>query len=190
MLTITATAREMIHTILTEMTDGLTSVRVTADSDSPFHIEYGIEPIFQEDISRDDRRIDFDTFTLFISRKEYPLLENVILDYKDSGKESGFYFSSVKKETDKFQGTFAQKVLHVVNTQINPAIAQHGGIISIVDIRGYDVYVEMGGNCQGCSLSFITLKNGVINGLKEAIPEIGEVIDATDHEAGATPFYS
>ncbi len=190
MFTLTDTAREMIHAILSDMTDGLTSVRVTADSDSPFHIEYGIQPIFNEDISKDDHQIDFETFSLFISSREYPLLENVVLDYKNSGEETGFYFSSPKKETGGFQGTFAQKVLHVVHTQINPAIAQHGGVISVVDIRGYDVYVEMGGNCQGCSLSFLTLKNGVINGLKEAIPEIGEVIDATDHEAGATPFYS
>ncbi len=190
MFTLTDTAVEKIDSILREMTHGQRAVRVTANSDSPFHIEYGIQPIFDDDISRDDKRIDFDTFTIFISSKEYPLLANVILDYKTSGDESGFSFSSPKKETDNFQGTFAQKVLHVVNTQINPTIAQHGGIISIVDIRGYDVYVEMGGNCQGCSLSFITLKNGVINGLKEAIPEIGEVIDATDHEAGATPYYS
>ncbi len=190
MLTLTETAVKKIESILSEMTEGITSIRLTADSDSPFHIEYGIQPIFEDDISRDDHCMEMANFSIYISKKEFPLLENVILDYKESGGEEGFSFSSQKRHNDTFEGTFAQKVLHVVNTRINPAIAQHGGVISIVDIRGYDVYVEMGGNCQGCSLSFITLKNGVINGLKEAIPEIGEVIDATDHEAGETPFYS
>ncbi|RMH66490.1 MAG: hypothetical protein D6677_00300 [Calditrichaeota bacterium] len=189
MLHIEPTALDKIREILHSMPGEVIGVRVTADADSPFRIDYGIQPVFPEDIAPDEQQLDFDGIRVFISAAERPWFENVRLTYEVSTDLQGFRFSTPDVSGGSFKGTFAEKVQHVIQTQINPAIARHGGIISVVDIRENNVYVEMGGNCQGCSLSFITLKNGVINGLKEAIPEIGEVIDATDHEAGTHPYY-
>jgi Fe-S cluster biogenesis protein NfuA len=51
------------------------------------------------------------------------------------------------------------------------------------------VFVYMGGGCQGCSLSAATLQEGIQRAIREALPEVTEVIDATDHAAGENPFY-
>lgn len=80
------------------------------------------------------------------------------------------------------------KVEQILNDSINPAIASHGGFVRVDRVEGNDVYLIMGGGCQGCAASSLTLKMGIEKYLKEEIPELGEVIDATDHAAGVSPF--
>ena len=74
--------------------------------------------------------------------------------------------------------------------KINPAIASHGGFVKLVKIEGHDVYLEMGGGCQGCSASQATLKNGIEGAIREVAPQVREIIDATNHAAGTNPYYS
>ena len=73
---------------------------------------------------------------------------------------------------------------------VNPVIASHGGFISLVGVKGRKIYVEMGGGCQGCSASRMTLKAGVERMICEEIPEVEEVIDETDHAGGANPYFA
>lgn len=81
------------------------------------------------------------------------------------------------------------RVQEILETQVNPAIAGHGGMIELLDVRNNNVYVWMGGGCQGCRMANITLKNGVEAMLKEELPQILRVIDQTDHAEGENPFY-
>ena len=85
-------------------------------------------------------------------------------------------------------GPIADRVRDVLETQVNPAIAAHGGMISLVDVEETDVYVEMSGGCQGCSLSRMTLRQGVERMLREAVPELTAVHDVTDHASGDNPY--
>jgi Fe/S biogenesis protein NfuA len=48
----------------------------------------------------------------------------------------------------------------------------------------------MGGGCQGCAVSAMTLRDGIARSIQESIPEVTEVIDTTDHESGENPYYS
>jgi Fe/S biogenesis protein NfuA len=75
---------------------------------------------------------------------------------------------------------------------INPSLAAHGGFATLigVDDASGNVYLTMGGGCQGCAMSRATLTHGIQAAIKEAIPEVADVIDATDHTAGENPFYS
>ena len=73
--------------------------------------------------------------------------------------------------------------------EINPGVAAHGGRVSLVDVQGTNVVVRMGGGCQGCGQADVTLREGVVSTLTRRIPEIGEVLDATDHAAGENPYY-
>lgn len=80
-------------------------------------------------------------------------------------------------------------VQSVIERQINPSIASHGGRASLIDIQGDRAYVELGGGCQGCSMASVTLKQGVERIIKQTVPQIHEVIDVTDHAGGSNPFF-
>ena len=92
-------------------------------------------------------------------------------------------------------GELPEKVQAVLDQAINPALAAHGGFARLVGVEDNGpedtkVFVMMGGGCQGCAASAITLQDGIRSMLLEALPEITEVLDATDHSAGENPFYS
>jgi Fe/S biogenesis protein NfuA len=84
-----------------------------------------------------------------------------------------------------------RKISKVLDAEINPYVASHGGTITLVDYLDGKVYVRMGGGCQGCSQSSVTLRQGVESLLKEEFPEtVKEIIDLTEHDAGSNPYYS
>jgi Fe-S cluster biogenesis protein NfuA len=82
-----------------------------------------------------------------------------------------------------------KRIQRALDEQVNPVIAGHGGSVSILDVKDNVVYVRMSGGCQGCGLADMTLKNGVEAALLDAVPEVGEIVDLTDHRSGKTPYY-
>jgi len=87
-------------------------------------------------------------------------------------------------------GEFAEKVQTILDQQINPAIASHGGVAKLVNVDGKDIYLQLGGGCQGCGMAEVTLSQGIEASLRDAIPEIGNIIDATDHSSGDNPYFA
>lgn len=87
-------------------------------------------------------------------------------------------------------GDIADKVGQLLEQSINPSLASHGGYATLVGVDDTKVYLTMGGGCQGCSMSAATLVEGIQVAIREAIPEVTEIIDATDHAAGENPFYA
>ncbi len=86
-------------------------------------------------------------------------------------------------------GTTAEKIQQLLDQQINPSLAAHGGFAQLVGVEDTVAYLTMGGGCQGCSMSAATLREGITVIIGETIPEITDVIDVTDHSAGDNPFY-
>jgi Fe-S cluster biogenesis protein NfuA len=82
-----------------------------------------------------------------------------------------------------------EKVQYLVDTQINPGVAEHGGSLQVVDVRDGGVYLRLHGGCQGCGAADFTLKQGIETIVKRAVPEIDQVIDLTNHRAGMNPYY-
>jgi Fe/S biogenesis protein NfuA len=87
-------------------------------------------------------------------------------------------------------GDLPQQVQQLLDQSINPSLASHGGFATLIGVEDDKVFLTMGGGCQGCAMSAATLREGIQRAILEAIPEITEVVDATDHEAGENPFYS
>jgi Fe/S biogenesis protein NfuA len=87
-------------------------------------------------------------------------------------------------------GDLADKIGQLLEQSINPSLASHGGYATLVGVDGTKVFLTMGGGCQGCSMSAATLVQGIQVAIMEALPEVTEVIDATDHSAGENPFYN
>jgi Fe/S biogenesis protein NfuA len=87
-------------------------------------------------------------------------------------------------------GTIAEQVEQLLTQQINPSLAAHGGFAQLAGVEGTVVYVTMGGGCQGCAVSAMTLRDGIARSIREAIPEVTDVVDTTDHESGENPYYT
>jgi Fe/S biogenesis protein NfuA len=89
-------------------------------------------------------------------------------------------------------GPTAVVALVVLEEQVNPAIASHGGRADLValDEDKKIAYIKLSGGCQGCAMSRLTLSQGIETMLKESIPELTEVLDVTDHASGENPFYA
>ncbi len=87
-------------------------------------------------------------------------------------------------------GTVEEKVQQLLSERINPAIASHGGVAHLVRVVDSTAQLELGGGCQGCGLAAVTLRQGIERAILDAIPEIDEVIDVTDHSMGTNPFYA
>jgi Fe/S biogenesis protein NfuA len=90
------------------------------------------------------------------------------------------------------EGTLGSIAIVVLEEQINPSIAQHGGradLIAMDEEQGI-AYIKLSGGCQGCSMSRMTLSQGIETSLRESIPEITKVLDVTDHASGDSPFYT
>lgn len=84
-----------------------------------------------------------------------------------------------------------RQIQKVIQNEINPSIASHGGQIDLVDYVDKNIYIQMSGGCQGCAASTATLRDGVERILRENFGEdVNEIIDVTDHNAGSNPYYS
>ncbi len=87
-------------------------------------------------------------------------------------------------------GTVEERVSQLLDQAINPAIAAHGGYARLAGVEGEIAFLELGGGCQGCGLAAMTLRQGIETAIKQNVSEITEIVDVTDHAAGANPFYS
>jgi Fe/S biogenesis protein NfuA len=86
-------------------------------------------------------------------------------------------------------GPVPQRVLQVIEEQVNPAIAAHGGSAELVAVEGEIAYVRLGGGCVGCGMATVTLGQGIEVAILEAVPEVRQVVDVTDHASGTNPYF-
>ncbi len=103
-----------------------------------------------------------------------------------SGKRYSFGFKQVEGRPREEQMRIVQDFF---DHEVNPAVAAHGGYFTLLDIQDNNVYVELGGGCQGCGMANVTLRQGVEARLREVMPEMNQLIDQTDHQSGENPYY-
>ena len=124
-------------------------------------------------------------------------LRGAAIDWSDDLMEGGLTVSNPNRpqvvtaqgEAGELSGEVADRVAQVIDRQINPAIAQHGGMAMLDRVEGDVAYVRLGGGCQGCGMATVTLDQGIESAILQAVPEIRQVVDVTDHAAGESPYY-
>ncbi|MCL7937297.1 MAG: NifU family protein [marine benthic group bacterium] len=191
MITFTDQARERVLAFM-EMEDGELAVRIEVLDSSPLAPRYDLALIETSEGDDGDRRLDGGGFPLLVDAGSAELLEGATVDWVETLQGSGFKVDNpnIKPIGENApQGPLADRVKHVIEHQINPSIAGHGGAVALVDVRDEVVYLEMHGGCQGCGMAAVTLAQGIRRILMESLPEIREIVDVTNHEAGANPYY-
>jgi Fe-S cluster biogenesis protein NfuA len=84
----------------------------------------------------------------------------------------------------------ADRVRAVLDAEVNPVVATHGGRVTLVEVDQGWVRIRLEGGCQGCSLAEVTVRQGIEPLLRARVPEVVGLADVTDHEAGTEPFFS
>ncbi|MCG8605949.1 NifU family protein, partial [bacterium] len=136
------------------------------------------------------RVFEMDGFKVYVDPQSWPMVEGANVDFVHGLNETGFKITNPRTMGPPVPtGPLAEKVQHIINSRINPAVASHGGHVALVDVKDDVAYLRFGGGCQGCGMVDVTLKQGVEVMIKEAIPEIQGVMDVTDHAGGRNPYY-
>ena len=82
------------------------------------------------------------------------------------------------------------RVQQVLDEMINPGVASHGGFVELLDVQDDNIFIRMGGGCQGCGAADVTLKMGIERLIREQVPQVREILDTTDHGSGTNPYYA
>jgi Fe/S biogenesis protein NfuA len=185
-LTITPIAKEQILAAIAEEERQGLGLRVAITGRGPAGFRYSLDLVAPGENLPDDLVVEEGDFKIFVDKKSAPKLEGSTIDFVIRLQESGFKFDNPNSMWSEER---AQKVQQVIDQRINPSIAAHGGYVTLLDVRDDVAYISFGGGCQGCGMVDVTLKQGVQVMIKEAVPELKDVLDTTDHAAGTNPYY-
>jgi Fe/S biogenesis protein NfuA len=187
-LNVTAAAAERIHAAKTSEGRDDIALRVAAREDGA-KFRYELKLVATDSKAADDSVVHLDNIDIYLDSESAPRLQGATLDFVDDISGSGLKFENPNK-TKLARHPLAERVQQVLDDRVNPSLAAHGGMVSLVDIQENRVVLSFGGGCQGCGMADVTMKQGVSAQLKQQIPEISEVVDATDHAAGHNPYYA
>lgn len=191
MLTFTDAARERVLSFI-EQEENPVALRISVQPGSPLAPQYELLLVDESDQQPSDAVIEADGFRVFVDEASAEKLEGATVDWVETAHGGGFQIENPNVKpvgSEPPTGELAEKIVQFMEAEIDPAVAAHGGKISLVDVRDNVVYVQLAGGCQGCGLAAVTLRQGVERLLRENFPEITDVIDVTDHSMGANPYY-
>jgi Fe/S biogenesis protein NfuA len=190
-LTFTDGARAHVVAFLADESEPL-AVRIEVLDSSPLAPRYDLALIEESEKETDDQVYEQDGFEVVIPRSSVDLLEGATVDWVESMQGSGFKVVNpniVPIGEGAGAGPLADRVKHVIEMSVNPAIASHGGSVTLVEVRDDVVYLEMMGGCQGCGMAAVTLAQGIRRIIMENVPEVRDIVDVTNHDAGDNPYY-
>ena len=194
MLTFTDKARAMVQTYIDASDGDLTALRIALEG-GPGKPEFSLTLVETSEAQENESHVAVDGLTVLVDTAQTSTLEGATIDFVEHLNESGFEVrldtgrDDAKPRIGSPTGPMAERINKVLEEQINPAIASHGGFIDLVEVDGTEVYLEMSGGCQGCAMSRMTLRQGVERMVRQAVPEITEIHDVTDHSSGENPYF-
>ncbi len=193
MLTFTDRAREMVLSFMEQNGAEDQALRIHVAPGSPLAPRFELTLVGARDQGPEDIDVDVGGFTVLVRRDSAPRLEGATVDFVERLTESGFEVKTVPGAggaPEAPSGEVADRVRAVLDGEVNPGIAAHGGAITLVDVQGTEIYLEMSGGCQGCAMSRLTLRQGVERMIRQSVPEVTAIHDVTDHAAGENPFFT
>ncbi len=185
LLTVTEAATQKIQSVIEDQGLEVEGLRVSISGRSASAFEYGLG--LEVEPEPDDVVVDCGEFKVFIDPESAENLKGATVDYVEDLNSSGFKIDNPNAPT--WDNPKAQAIQQLIDERINPAVAAHGGQIDLLDVTDDSIYIHMGGGCQGCGMANATLKHGIEGMIQEHFPEITNIIDTTDHAAGANPYY-
>jgi Fe/S biogenesis protein NfuA len=139
-----------------------------------------------------DQGMEFSDFNLYVAQDSADWLTEAEIDFEEdnAGGQLSIKAPNIKGNMPAETADLQDRVAWIIETEINPGLASHGGHVALEEITpDMAVVLRFGGGCQGCGMADVTLKQGIEKSLKGHFPEITALIDATDHATGENPYY-
>jgi Fe/S biogenesis protein NfuA len=169
-------------------------IEITGVAAGDFTYDLAFEPLSEAE--GDDRLHDHGGIVVMVPAESVDNLWGATLDLPNNPNQGGLVLRNPNRphsprlgDPIELAGTPEEKVRTLLAEQVNPALAAHGGFAALERVEGSKAYISMGGGCQGCAVSAMTLREGIETAILSAVPEITEVVDTTDHDAGTNPYY-
>jgi Fe/S biogenesis protein NfuA len=197
-LELTQPAIDKIAELIASRADGPQAVRVVVHLGGPGGGQSEFKFVEINDKKDDDAVLEMGPFVMYLDPQAATSMMGAKVDFDEQKYSTGFHIEydnpmeSYLKTRRKEWGDdpIANRVQQVVDNQINPGVAGHGGWVVLLDVNEDTAFIEMGGGCRGCAISQMTLKDGIERMITQEVPEISRVLDTTDHSEGENPYYT
>ncbi|MBQ4839536.1 MULTISPECIES: Fe-S biogenesis protein NfuA [Pseudoalteromonas] len=191
MITISESAQTHFAKLLSDQADG-TSIRVFVVNPGTAQAECGVSYCPADAVEQSDIRFNFNGFDAIVDEESAPFLEEAEIDFVTDkmGSQLTLKAPNAKAKKLKDDASLAERVEHMLVTDVNPQLANHGGQVSLVEITAEGIAVlQFGGGCNGCSMIDVTLKEGIEKEMVAKFDEITGVRDITEHARGDHSYY-
>ena len=179
-------AQDHIKKFLNASSEKIQGVSIIIETKTERKANYSIQFIESSDTLAENISIDFEDIPVLVSKEVIPYLEGTEIDLNDKGELEAF---NPNMSITEISGSVEEHIQHVLDEEVNPMVASHGGVVSLLEVKDHNAYLEFGGGCQGCGMIDVTLKQGVEVMIKAQIPDIEAIYDVTDHAGGTNPYY-
>ncbi|GIU38288.1 Fe-S biogenesis protein NfuA [Shewanella schlegeliana] len=191
MITISEAAQAHFVKLLSDQPEG-THIRVFVISPGTAQAECGVSYCPPDAVEADDTEFEFNGFSAMVDEKSAPFLEEASIDYVTDqlGSQLTLKAPNAKMRKVSDDAPLTERIEYMIQAEINPQLASHGGNIMLVEITEDGIAVlQFGGGCNGCSMVDVTLKDGIEKQLLEQFPgELTGVKDVTEHQHGAHSY--
>ena len=175
-----------LKTIQAQHEDASNGWLLAVEPKSPTKGVYTLRPL-KDDDTEQMQRFEKEGIVFWMDFSLLPFLEGTEIQIDEDTGEIEVVNEGLG--IGKLRGNFEDRVRQVLDEQVNPMVASHGGVVSLSRIENGEVFLRFGGGCQGCGMVDVTLKQGVEVMMKESVPDIVAIHDATDHDSGSNPYY-
>jgi len=161
-------------------------VRISAVSDGEYRPALTLEP--RHIAQPGDVHERAGDLAIVIAQGSAERLRGATIDWWEGDSDRGFVVENPNRPS--VDDALSEQVREVLERDVNPSIALHGGRADLVAVEGRTAYVRLSGGCQGCGQAAATLTHGIEVTLTEALPQIADVVDVTNHAEGRNPYYA
>lgn len=192
MIMISESAQAHFVKLLEKQASG-TNIRVFVVNPGTASAECGVSYCPPDAVESTDLTVPFNGFAAVIDADSKPFLVDAEIDFVTDQMGSQLTLKApnakVRKVSDN--APLKERVQYVIDAEINPQLANHGGRVSVVELTDTGVAVlQFGGGCNGCSQVDLTLKEGIEKELLNRFHgELNGVRDVTDHQRGEHSYY-
>lgn len=193
MISVTTSANEYLKGLIDDQGSDNLGLRLRALNPGMPSADIELTFCGEEDREADDVLLELDGLQISIDPTSKPWLRNAYVDFisNPTGGQLTISAPGLKGQTPSADAPLEERVQWLLNTEVNPQVAMHGGQVSLVEVTADKIAVlKFGGGCKGCGMVSVTLQEGIQKTFREKLPELAGVRDVTEHEKGENPYYA